>query len=110
MTGYLFSPVANRRLNEIWDYTASRWGHGQAETYVQGLYGHLDRLAKRQLPWRVADKLPFTKIDPPSNLYVTRYSRHYVFFYPRTDGRLGIVTLMHEKMDMLSRLQDDLKG
>ena len=35
MTGhFVFTPRAQSDLDEIWDYTADRWGLEQAETYT----------------------------------------------------------------------------
>jgi toxin ParE1/3/4 len=37
MTGYVLSPAAGADLEQIWDYTAERWGQEQAERYVRAI-------------------------------------------------------------------------
>jgi toxin ParE1/3/4 len=43
---YLLSPRAQTDLDEIWDYTASRWGFDQAESYTRDLWNRIERIAK----------------------------------------------------------------
>lgn len=44
--------AANRRLDEIYDFTADRWGEEQADRYVKGLFAEFAAIAKRRVPWR----------------------------------------------------------
>ena len=37
MTDFLLSPAARADLDEIWDYTASRWSVDQAERYIRAI-------------------------------------------------------------------------
>jgi hypothetical protein len=43
------SPRAALDLDEIWDYTAKRWGVEQAETYASG-FGGICRMSRHELP------------------------------------------------------------
>jgi len=47
MAGYRFSPAADKRQDEIWEYTSEQWGENQAKKYLQGLHDHLQRLADK---------------------------------------------------------------
>ena len=39
MTGrFVLSPRAESDLDEIWDYTAERWGLDQTETYTRDIW------------------------------------------------------------------------
>ncbi|MCK9509999.1 MAG: type II toxin-antitoxin system RelE/ParE family toxin [Pigmentiphaga sp.] len=37
MKAVAFSPAAEADLGEIWDYTADRWGPGQADSYTDAI-------------------------------------------------------------------------
>ncbi|EDF6616196.1 type II toxin-antitoxin system RelE/ParE family toxin [Salmonella enterica subsp. enterica serovar Newport] len=43
-------------------------------------------------------------------LRMGRYEHHYVFCLPREDGPALIVAIFHERMDLMVRLADRLKG
>jgi toxin ParE1/3/4 len=43
--GYVLSPRAQTDLDEIWDYTASRWGLDQSESYTRDLWNRIERVA-----------------------------------------------------------------
>ena len=48
MTGrYVLSPRAQADLDDIWDYTADRWGLDQAETYTRDLWQRIEAVAAR---------------------------------------------------------------
>lgn len=34
MKAFVLSPAAERDLDDIWDYTVTRWGEVQAERYI----------------------------------------------------------------------------
>ena len=38
----------------------------------------------------------------------SRYERHYLFFRTLDNGDLGVMGILHEKMDMAVRLREDL--
>ena len=46
--------------------------------------------------------------DQITGVYFTRYEHHYLFFRELSDGRLGIISVLHERMDLPNRLIDDL--
>ena len=48
MTGrYVLSPRAQSDLDDIWNYTESRWGIDQAEIYTRQLWQHIKAIAVR---------------------------------------------------------------
>jgi plasmid stabilization system protein ParE len=108
MAGYRFYPRADAAQDRIWHDTSDRWGEGQADTYIRGLHSHLERLCKSRLVWR---KLP-QKLAVPSDVtrkaFFSRYEHHYVFFRELDNGDLGIMSILHEKMDLPVRLREDL--
>lgn len=108
MSGYRFYPTADARQDEIWDYTLNEWGEQQAEKYIIELHSHLSKLANNKLLWQ---DLP-TRLVIPNDLslsvYFSHYSKHYIFFRELSDGTIGIMTILHETMDVPIRLKEDL--
>jgi plasmid stabilization system protein ParE len=46
--------------------------------------------------------------DIKHEAYFSRYERHYLFFRTLDNGDLGVMSILHEKMDMAVRLREDL--
>lgn len=110
MAAYRFYPTADRRQDEIWGYTCEQWGAAQAEKYIRGLHGHIQELADRKRPW---NPLSASLIVPPDleiDVFFTRYEHHYLFFRELSDGTVGIMSILHEAMDIPVRLVEDLEG
>jgi len=108
VAGYRFYPRADAAQDKIWRDTLDTWGEAQAETYIRGLHAHLQRLCENRLIWR---RLP-QKLAVPSDItrkaYFSRYERHYIFFRELDNGDLGVMSLLHDRMDLPVRLKDDL--
>jgi toxin ParE1/3/4 len=104
VTSYRVSPLADRRLDEIYLYTRGQWGDGQAQAYVQSMFEKFDAIATRQHAWRAI----------PAELgvggYFCRHEHHFIYWRELEDGKIGIVTILHERMHRIERLREDLKG
>lgn len=102
MSAFEVLKAASRRLEDIYLYTEDVWGEAQAEHYIQGLFARFEAIAERRVQWRA---LPAAfGIDG----YVARYAHHYIYWRALADGTVGIITVLHERMHQLERLQDDL--
>ena len=89
------------------DYSFKYWGEVQAEKYITELHVHIQYLADKMLPW---PKLPNSLIVPPDlniAVYFSHYGKHFLFFRELTFG-IGIVSILHESMDLPARLHEDL--
>lgn len=95
-------PPARERLIGIWQYTADTWGEEQANEYVSGLISALDKIAAKRDIWRSVKEPRF------SGLYFTRYKHHYIFFKVISGNQIGVVSILHENMDLPSRISDDI--
>ncbi len=108
MARYRFYPRANDAQDTIWQDTSSAWSEAQADAYIRGLHAHLERLCDNRLLWR---RLPERLAAPPDirrEAYFSHYERHYIFFRELDNGDLGIMSILHERMDLPVRLKQDL--
>jgi len=108
MVAYRFYPRADAAQDKIWEDTVRDWGENQAATYIRSLHAHLRRLCDNRMIWR---RLPQNLAVPPDvkrAAYFSRYEHHYVFFRELDNGDLGVMSILHEKMNLPVRLMDDL--
>jgi toxin ParE1/3/4 len=99
VTRLLFRPRAVGDIEEIWRYSAARWGPVQAETYLRALRDACGALAAGEIGGTDAsDILPdYRKLQ---------VRRHVVFFRQRAYGSIEVVRILHERMDAATRLRD----
>jgi toxin ParE1/3/4 len=92
--------AAEVRLGEIWDYTMEKWGEEQADLYLRKLAACIQCLQNQRYLWRgVKDKrLP--------EVFFVRCGHHFIFFRD-LEGRVAVISVLHENMDMLERLRED---
>jgi len=98
---FRFYPGANKRLDEIWRYTTEHWDEEQAELYIKGLFDSLEERAMRKHLWRAVRETGFTGV------YFFRYEHHFIFFRELDEGEIGVISIIHEKMDIPHRLRED---
>ncbi len=89
------------RLDEIYRYTRDRWGEQQADHYIIGLFETFAGIASHQ-----------TSSHPiPAEFgiegYFFRYEHHFVYWRWLSNGDIGIVTILHERMHQIDRLRED---
>ena len=104
MTNFRIQEGAGHRLDEIYAYTRHNWGEAQAEAYVRGLFDKFKAIAARELPW-AAIPAEFG-VDG----YFCRHQKHVIYWKLLSDGKIGIVTILHERMHQIERLKDDLRA
>ena len=101
--GYVLLPAAEADLRTIIRYTHSQWGASQARAYVGRLEQAMNRLAAGQAPFKdISDLYP--------RLRAVRCEHHYIFCLPRDREPAFIIAILHERMDLMSRLGDRLVG
>ena len=96
--------AASLRLDEIYRYTRDRWGAELADQYITALFAAFDKIeghgvASRPIPVEFA-------IDG----FYFRHEHHFVYWRRLSDGDIGIVTILHERMHQTDRFRDDLGG
>ena len=103
MTGYQLTPSANRRLDDIYRYTAAHWGISRADAYIQALFGQFDAIASKVVPWRRADAL----LDV--NGYSRSWRNYIIYWKVWPDETIRIVSILHHRMNQVERLEDELR-
>lgn len=93
--------AATYRLDEMYRYTRDRWGAQQAGRYITGLFDAFDGIADRRTPSRPV----------PAEFgiegYFFRHERHFVYWRWLSNGDVGIVTILHERMHQIDRFRED---
>lgn len=110
MAGYRFYPRADAAQDKIWHDTLDTWGEAQADAYIRGLHVHLQRLCEDRVIWRRLPQKLAVPADVKREAYFSRYEHHYVFFRELDNGELGVMSILHERMDLPVRLKDDLSA
>ncbi len=108
MANYRFFHTADSRQDEIWDYTLKNWGEKQAEEYTTELHQHLAKISDNKLIWCTFPKNLIVPDDLDIPVYFNHFKHHYIFFRELSDGCLGIMTILHDSMDIPVRLGEDL--
>lgn len=102
MNSFRVQAGASDRIDEIYLYTRDIWGEAQAERYIRGLFAHFESIAERSVPWR---PIP---AEFGVDGYFNRYEKHFVYWKILTDGAVGIVTVLHQRMHQIARFREDL--
>lgn len=93
--------AASHRLDDIYRYTRERWGEAQADRYVTGLFDAFARIGTHGV---VSRPIP---AEFGVDGYVFRYEKHFVYWRRLSNGDLGVVTILHERMHQIERLRED---
>jgi toxin ParE1/3/4 len=98
---YFIQPNASARLDEVYRFTLERFGQTQADRYLDGAFALFEDIAARRIVWR---RIPREfGVDG----FFARYQSHFVFWKLRLDGQVAIVAILHRRMDLAQRLQED---
>lgn len=92
MKGYVLSPAAESDVNDIWDYTAAKWGLRQAASYIRDVRDACTALAQGQQPHRSA--------AVRDGYHKTMVGLHMIYFREADDGLIVVVRILHQRMDV----------
>lgn len=101
MAAFRVEDRAGRRLDDIYVHTRDTWGDDQAACYIRALFEKFDQIAARKIPWRAIPA------DFGLEGFYCRCQHHYVYWRLLSDGVVGIVTVLHERMHQLDRFRED---
>lgn len=94
--------AASLRLDETYRYTRDRWGIEQADRYITDLFAAFDQIEGH----RVAS-LPIPAEFGVEGFYF-RHEHHFVYWRRLSNGDVGIVTILHERMHQMERFREGL--
>ncbi len=101
MRPYVLTQLAANDLKEIARYTLNQWGKKQSIEYANLLEKRFQEIADR-----TAISRQFSKTYP--QIRVKHCEHHYTFYVHDEGERPCILAVLHERMDLVSRLQDRL--
>jgi toxin ParE1/3/4 len=93
--------AASHRIDEIYRYTKERWGEEQADRYISGLFASFERIDGHAVLSRPVPA------EFGVHGFVFRHERHFVYWRRLSNGDIGIVTILHERMHQFDRFCDD---
>ena len=94
-------PAARARIIEIWNYTETNWGEQQADKYVRELVEAIPRGGANRNEWKPVQDSALIGV------FFFKHARHFVFFKELTGGDIGVITILHESVDLPARLRKD---
>ena len=101
MTAVRVQGWAALRIDEIYRYSKDRWGKTQADSYITGLFEAFERIAAGG----VASRPVAAEFGVDGCFF--RYEKHFVYWKCLSNGDIGIVTVLHERMHQFGRFLDD---
>jgi plasmid stabilization system protein ParE len=101
MASVRIQEAASHRLDEIYRYTRDHWGDEQAERYITGLFEAFGKVETHEVMSRPVPA------EFGVDGYFFRYERHFVEWRKLSNGDIGIVTILHERMHQIDRFRDD---
>ena len=95
--------AASLRLDDIYRYTRDRWGEVQADRYITGMFEAFERIEAHGV----------TSKPIPAEFGVEgfffRYEHHFVYWRRLSDGDIGIVAILHERMHQIDKFKEDFR-
>lgn len=104
MAVFRVQEAASHRLDEIYRYTRDHWGVEQADRYVTGLFAAFAQIDTHEI---LSKPIPAEfSVDG----YFFQYERYFVYWRRLSNGDVGIVTILHERMHQMDRFREDSGG
>lgn len=101
MAAVRIQEAASHRLDDIYRYTRDRWGAEQADRYITGLFEAFGKIESHGVSSRPV----------PAEFgvegYFFRYEQHFVYWRRLSNGDIGIVTVLHQRMHQIERFRED---
>ncbi len=98
MPKYRLTGLANRDLNEIWEYTFEKWSIKQAEVYYEQFIESFNQITLNPDLGKFYDS-----IEP--KLRGLKVARHIVFYELMDEETVEISRILHQSMDVRNRMK-----
>lgn len=97
MAKYILTNKALEDLSEIWNYTFDHWSERQADMYYKMLIENCLQIAEKPDIGKNYGKIL-------NRLFGLRAGRHVIFYRKVNVNEVEIIRILHEQMDLKSRL------
>ncbi|MDP4265554.1 MAG: type II toxin-antitoxin system RelE/ParE family toxin [Bacteroidota bacterium] len=95
---YRISKKAVIDLEEIWLYTVEKWSMAQADRYYSLIFDEIDHICENPTSGKAMDHI--------RDGYRASKVKSHLIFYRVINDIIGIIRILHERMDIDSRLVD----
>ncbi len=99
MANYQLTNKAVEDLEKIWDHTFQKWSEQQADKYYELLINACKSIGENP-------DLGKNYEGVKSELFGLKTNRHIIFYRKFSDNPIEITRILHERMDLQSRLND----
>ena len=99
MPDYKLTRKAVEDLSNIWNYTIDTWSEKQADTYYQMLLDSFSEIAENPGIGKNFNGIA-------NQLFGVKAGRHIVFYRKLEMEAVEITRILHERMDLKSRIVD----
>lgn len=97
---YKISQEANRDIENIWLYTFENWSHEQADRYFNLILDEIEYISNNPDSGKDYDEVR-------KGYFRSRIKSHFIFYkINRKKERVEIIRILHQRMDIESRLDE----
>ena len=86
-------------LNDIWDYTFEKWSEKQADKYYSIIKLACNAIGENPDLGKEYDGVS-------KNLLGLKSGKHIIFYQVISDDRIEVIRILHEQMDLKSRIAE----
>ncbi|MBS9774544.1 MAG: type II toxin-antitoxin system RelE/ParE family toxin [Tenacibaculum sp.] len=86
-------------LSNIWEYTAETWSEKQADKYYSMIKVACENIANDVIEGKVYENIS-------SNLLGYKTGKHIIFYQYFSEDEIEVIRILHERMDIESRLKE----
>lgn len=94
---YKISKEAKKDLENIWAYTFETWSIEQADRYIKLIFDEISYISKNPNSGKDFNFLR-------EGYFRTKIKSHFIFYRINSDDFTEIIRILHERMDIESRL------
>ena len=100
MANYKLTKKAVQDLKQIWNYTFDNWSEKQADKYYKQIIKHCSKVANNPRDGRSYHHLI-------NGLMGSKVNKHIVFYRHQTQDEIEVARILHERMDLKTRLSEE---
>ena len=99
MANFYLTNKAIEDLADIWNYTYETWSENQADKYYQILLDNCQEIANNP-------GLGKNYHNVERSLFGAHVNKHIIFYRQHSEGFIEITRILHEMMDLKSRIKE----